>query len=477
MITLTHWINAKPTPSLHTDTLPVYQPSTATVYASCPRGCAADVDAAVNAASAAQPGWSALSASERSQWLNRLANAIERNAEAFVQCESRNTGKPLELLRGIEIPRAIANFRFFAAACVQSLDQAFHHEAGLNYTLHEPLGVVGVISPWNLPLYLLTWKLAPALAAGNCVIGKPSEVTPMSADLLAQTAADIGFPPGVFSIVQGAGPDVGAALVAHPEVKAISFTGSTAVGRRIAQECALHFKKLTLEMGGKNPAVVFADAPENTLPTLVRASFQNAGQICLCSSRLLIQNSIYNEFSENFVAAAKGLRVGPPEDPESRRGPLMSEAHFRKVMGFIELARAEGGTVLCGGHAIPNNGGWYVAPTVIAGLPMSARCCQEEIFGPVVVLHPFNDETEALQLANESVYGLAASVWTSDLSRAHRMGSRLACGIVWINTWMQRDLRTPFGGMKQSGYGREGGMEALRFFTEPKTVCLGTEHG
>jgi len=477
MITLTHWINGKRTPSLHADTLPVFQPTTGTAYAICPQGCVADVDAAVTAASAALPAWKAMSGTERGQWLNRLADAIESNAEAFVQCESRNTGKPLSLVRDIEIPRAIANFRFFAAVGVQSLDQAFNHEAGLNYTLHAPLGVVGVISPWNLPLYLLSWKLAPALAAGNCVIGKPSEVTPMSADLLAETAAAIGFPPGVLSVVQGAGSEVGAALVAHPEVKAISFTGSTLVGRKIARECSQQFKKLTLEMGGKNPALVFEAAPDNALATLLRASFQNAGQICLCSSRLLIQNVIYDVFTANFVAAANALQVGPPEDPESRMGPLMSETHYRKVMDFIALARAEGGTVLCGGNAISQDGGWYVAPTVIADLPMSARCCQEEIFGPVVVLHRFNDEAEALTLANDSDYGLAASVWTTNLARAHRIASQLECGIVWINTWMQRDLRTPFGGMKQSGYGREGGLDAMRFFTEPKTVCLGSEHG
>lgn len=471
------WIAGIPQASSDAAVLPVHDPVSGEVYGQCPRGSAEDIDAAVAAAQAALPAWSGISASQRAQWLNRLADAIEARSEAFSHCESRDTGKPMALVRDIEIPRAIANFRFFAAACTQSLDQAFHQEAGLNYTLHQPLGVVGVISPWNLPLYLLTWKLAPALAAGNCVIAKPSEITPMSANLLARTAQEIGFPAGVLNIVQGSGETAGAALVSHRGVKAISFTGSTAVGHRIAATCADQFKKVTLEMGGKNPALVFPDAPAQALKTLVRSAFQNSGQICLCGSRILIHRAIYEDFKHAFVSEAERLKIGPPSDPETQLGPVMSEPHFRKVLSYIALAREEGGNILCGGDRVEpaECGGWFIAPTVIEGLPMGSRFCQDEIFGPVVSLHAFDDDNHALALANQSRYGLAASVWTNDLARAHRMAAQLECGIVWINTWMQRDLRTPFGGMKDSGFGREGGLEALKFFTEPKTVCIGTE--
>lgn len=475
MIGIEHWIAGERRASAAAERLPVSDPASGQVYADCPRGHGMDVEAAVIAAEAAFPAWSGLKPSERARWLNRLADAIEARADEFTACESRDTGKPLPLVRDIEVPRAVANFRFFAAQCLNAPDHAFHDEAGLNYTRHAPLGTVAVISPWNLPLYLLSWKLAPALAAGNCVIAKPSEITPMSADLLAQTAQAIGFPAGVLNILQGVGDTVGAALVAHPRVRAVSFTGSTRVGHAIAAECARQFKKVTLEMGGKNPAVVFDDAPEHAPAALLRATFQNSGQICLCASRILVQRGRYGQVKTALVRGASALRVGPPSDPASQLGPMMSKAHFDKVMAYIALAREEGGRILCGGEAIERDGGWYVAPTLIEGLPMSARSCREEIFGPVASLHPFEDETEALALANDSEYGLAASVWTRDLGRARRMADGLQTGIVWINAWMQRDLRTPFGGMKQSGFGREGGLDALLFFTEPKTVCIGTD--
>lgn len=472
-----HWIDGNSRASHSAKRLPVADPSTGMDYADCPHGDGLDIDDAVNAAQGAFPSWSALKPSERAVWLNRLADAIEARFEDFVQCESRNTGKPLSLLRSVEIPRAIANFRFFAAQSQQVIDQAFHDEAGMNYTMHQALGTVGVISPWNLPLYLLSWKLAPALAAGNCVIAKPSEITPMSADLLAHTAQAIGFPAGVLNIVQGAGDSVGAALVMHPLVKAISFTGSTKVGGQIALECARQFKKVTLEMGGKNPAVVFADAPDDAMPELLRASFQNSGQICLCSSRLLVERSRYDGFKRDFVARLKAMTIGAPDVPATQLGPVMSRTHFDKVMSYIAMAKQEGGKVLCGGEALSlsgvNAGGWFIAPTVIEGLPMTSRFCQEEIFGPVISLHSFETESEAIALANDSRYGLAASVWTRDLARAQRMATALEAGIVWINTWMQRDLRTPFGGTKQSGFGREGGLDAIKFFTEAKTVSLG----
>ena len=467
------------TPSHSDDLLAVFNPATAAVYSHCPAGHAGDVADAAEAAHKAFGSWSKLKPSERARWLNALADGIEARFDDFVHCESLDTGKPVHIVRDIEIPRAIENFRFFAAACQQSLDQAFHAEAGLNYTLHQPLGTVGVISPWNLPLYLLSWKIAPALAAGNCVIAKPSEITPMSASLLAEVCMRVGLPAGVLNIVHGRGDTVGQALTEHPDVQAISFTGSTRVGHAIALECARTFKKVTLEMGGKNPAIIFADAPpHNLIANIARLGFQNSGQICLCGSRLLVQASCYESFKADFLRHIETLSVGDPNDASVRLGPVMSKAHYDKVLGYIELAKLEGGRILCGGEALRLQGeladGWFIAPTVIEGLPMHSRFCQEEVFGPVLSLHAFDDEAEALALANDSSYGLAASVWTSDISRAQRMAAGLETGIVWINAWMQRDLRTPFGGMKQSGLGREGGLDALKFFSEAKTVSIGT---
>ena len=457
--------------------LPILEPATGEIFASCPDGEAADVEAAFIAAHRAFPSWSGLPSSERAGWLNRLADALENRIEEFAQAEARDAGKPLALARDVEIPRAVSNLRFFAAAATQFASESHHGQAGLNYTLRQPLGVVGCISPWNLPLYLFTWKIAPALAAGNTVVAKPSEVTPVTAWMLGELSREIGFPAGVLNIVHGLGPNVGQALVEHPGVKAISFTGSTAVGRGIAARCGPALKKISLELGGKNATVVFADAPrEGLLDTVLRSAFQNSGQICLCGSRLLIKRSYYAEFRDAFVARARALRVGDPLDPQTQQGPLVSQAHFDKVMGCIELAKAEGGRVLCGGAAMQPPGrcenGWFIAPTVIENLGPYSRTNTEEIFGPVVTLQAFDDEDEALALANATPYGLATSLWTSDLRRAHRMAARMESGIVWINTWLQRDLRTPFGGVKQSGLGREGGLEAMRFFTDTKNVCI-----
>ncbi|MBP6534855.1 MAG: aldehyde dehydrogenase [Arenimonas sp.] len=469
------------TPSHDAGLLDIFNPATASVYEQCPEGHAGDVGDAVDAAAGAFAEWSKLKPSVRASWLNALADGIAARFDDFVRCESLDTGKPVHIVRDIEIPRAIENFRFFAAACQQSLDQAFHAEAGLNYTLHQPLGTVGVISPWNLPLYLLTWKIAPALAAGNCVIAKPSEITPMSASLLAEVCISIGLPAGVLNIIHGLGETVGRALVEHPDVQAISFTGSTRVGHAIALECAKTFKKVTLEMGGKNPAIIFADAPpHNLIANIARLGFQNSGQICLCGSRLLVQASCYESFKADFLRHIETLSVGDPKDASVRLGPVMSKAHYDKVLGYIELAKQEGGRILWGGEALRLPGalanGWFIAPTVIEGLPMRSRFCQEEVFGPVLSLHAFDNESDALAMANDSSYGLAASVWTSDIARAQRMAEGLETGIVWINAWMQRDLRTPFGGMKQSGFGREGGLDAIKFFSEVKTVSIGNRH-
>ncbi|WP_346948908.1 aldehyde dehydrogenase [Dyella sp.] len=459
--------------------LDVFEPASGEVFAHCPDSSADDVEAAVAAAHAAAAAWAATPSEQRARLLQRLADLVEARLDAFAALESRDSGKPLSLARSLDIPRAVSNLRYFAAAIVPWSSESHAMELGaINYTLRQPLGVVGCISPWNLPLYLFTWKIAPALATGNAVVAKPSEITPCTAALLGELSIEAGFPPGVLNIVQGRGPSVGQALVEHAQVKAISFTGSTRTGAQIAAAAAPRFKKLSLELGGKNPAIVFADADlsEANLDTIVRSGFANQGEICLCGSRLLVQRSIYDDFRARYLAKVRALRVGDPRDASSDLGALVSREHFEKVMGCIEQARTEGGQVLCGGESLalpgPLAGGWYVAPTVVEGLAPEAATNQHEIFGPVVSLIPFDDEDEALAIANGTGYGLAASLWTADLSRAHRFGARLDVGIVWINCWLLRDLRTPFGGTRQSGVGREGGVEALRFFTEPKNICI-----
>ncbi|MCD9032901.1 aldehyde dehydrogenase [Luteimonas sp. Y-2-2-4F] len=452
--------------------LDVFDPARAQPYAQVADGSADDVEAAVAAGEAAFPAWSDWPAERRARCLVRLADLLEARADDFAHAESRDAGKPYALAREAEIPRAIANLRFFAHAATQFASECHHGQAGLHYTLRRPLGVVGTISPWNLPLYLFTWKIAPALAAGNAVVAKPSELTPATATLLGALAAEAGFPDGALGIVHGRGAVVGEALVAHPRVRAISFTGSTAVGRRIAGIAAPMLKKLSLELGGKNPTLVFADADwERHLDTLVRSAFQNSGQICLCGSRILVERGIWHRFREALVERVRALPIGDPMDPAVRIGPLVSRAHFDKVTAALARARAEGATVLCGGGALERPG-WFVAPTLLEGLGPDAATNREEIFGPVATLQPFDDEAQALALADASDYGLSASVWTRDLDRAHRLAARLRVGMVWINAWLLRDLRTPFGGTGGSGLGREGGMEAMRFFTEPKNVGL-----
>ncbi len=455
-----------------------YEPRIGEVYGRIPASKDGDVSLAYRAAEQAFPAWSGASAQFRSTCLFQLAEAIRSESEVFAKAESRDNGKPLSLARTVDIPRAISNFEFFAAAATQFSSESHYTEGlGINYTLRRPIGVVGCISPWNLPLYLFTWKIAPALAAGNTVVAKPSEITPFTAYLLAKAAAKTNLPKGVLNIIHGLGPEVGNAICVHPGIKAISFTGGTATGKAIIQSAGSRFKKLSLELGGKNPVLVFADCDfDKMIRTTVRSSFANQGQICLCGSRILVEQSIYEQFKSVFVEKVKAIQVGDPSLETTRMGAVVSEGHMEKILGYIDLAKAEGGRILCGGNKVnlpaPLDKGYYVAPTVIEGLKQDCRTNQEEIFGPVVTIEPFESEADAVQKANHSPYGLAAMIWTENLSRAHRVAEQVEAGIVWVNCWLERDLRTPFGGVKQSGIGREGGAEAMRFFTEPKNVCI-----
>lgn len=455
-------------------------PATGSVFAQIPSSDADDVQTAVDAAEAAFFLWSTIGAEKRAHFLNAIADYIETNLERFAEAESIDNGKPISLARAMDIPRGVSNLRFFASAIQHSSSEAHHTEnpTALNYTLRRPIGVVGCISPWNLPLYLFTWKIAPALAAGNCVIAKPSEITPYTAYLLSEAAAAVGLPAGVLNIVHGLGATVGQAIVEHPRIKAISFTGGTKTGEHLARLAAPMFKKLSLELGGKNPTIIFADSDyANALATTVRSAFTNQGQICLCGSRIFVERPIYERFKTDFLHKVAQLKCGDPLDETTNFGALVSEAHLEKVRSYIALAQEEGGTILCGGERVILDderlkNGFYLPPTVIEGLSPYCRTNQEEIFGPVVTLMPFDYEAEVLEYANGTPYGLAANIWTQNLARAARVAEQLEFGIVWVNCWLLRDLRTPFGGVKSSGVGREGGWEALRFFTEAKNVCI-----
>lgn len=478
MLRIENYIDGQLMPPLNNQYLDNYEPATGKVYSFIPDSASDDIKLAVAAAKRAFPLWSTMGIQERSKILLKISSLIEKHLTAFAEAESIDNGKPIKLASTVDIPRAVDNFHFFATAIEHFASEShFMENTAINYTLRRPIGIVGCISPWNLPLYLFTWKIAPALAAGNCVIAKPSEITPMTAYLLSKICIEAGLPAGVLNIVHGLGPTAGQAIVEHPEIKAISFTGGTTTGRKLAATAAPMFKKLSLELGGKNANIIFDDCDfENMLKTTVHSSFANQGQICLCGSRIFVQKGIYEKFKNAFVDKVKQLKIGDP-NTEVNIGAIVSKLHQEKIVSYIALAKEEGGKILCGGEIYqPEDNrckeGYFIAPTIIEGLTYDCRTNQEEIFGPVVTITPFDTEEEVLKMANSTEYGLACTIWTSNLNQAHRMAEKIESGIVWINCWLLRDLRTPFGGVKNSGVGREGGWEALRFFTEAKNVCI-----
>lgn len=453
-------------------------PSRGKVYSLIPDSDEKDVEIAIKAAKAAFPSWSVTPKDVRAAYIMKIADLIDANLERLAKAESLDNGKPLHLSKTVDIPRAAANFRFYGTGIMHYSAQSHSMEdSAVNYTLRQPVGVAGCISPWNLPLYLFSWKIAPALAAGCTVVAKPSEVTPMTAYLLSELCIEAGLPKGVLNIVHGLGHKVGSAIVSHKDVPVISFTGGTKTGADIARVAAPMFKKMSLELGGKNPNIIFADCDyDKMLSTTMLSSFANQGQICLCGSRIFVERPIYEKFKNDFVEKTKKLTVGEPFGEKTKIGAVVSKPHQEKVLSYVELAKEEGGKVLCGGHKIVLEGefenGYYIAPTIIEGLTYDCRTNQEEIFGPVVTIMPFDAEEEVMMYANSTIYGLASTVWTENLTRAHRVAQNLHTGIVWVNCWLLRDLRTPFGGVKSSGVGREGGFEAIEFFTEPKNVCI-----
>ncbi|CAM4677599.1 unnamed protein product [Leuciscus chuanchicus] len=458
-----------------------FDPSTGEIYCKVPDSGPEEVDAAVRAANEAFPDWSAKSPEERAKVLNKLADLIEARLEEFAQAESKDQGKTITFARNVDIPRSAYNFRFFASSVLHHTTDCsqMDHMGCLNYTVRCPVGVAGLISPWNLPLYLLTWKIAPAVATGNTVVAKPSEMTSVTAWMMCQLLEEAGFPPGVVNIVFGTGPRAGDALVSHPDVPLISFTGSTATARLITERSAPHCKKLSLELGGKNPAIIFADADmDQSISTTVRSSFSNQGEICLCTSRIFVERSVYPEFLTRFVEAVRRWKTGVPSDPSNDNGALISKEHLQKVKGYVALALAEGAQVHCGegvdSLTLPqhNADGYFMLPTVISGVKDSSALMQEEIFGPVTCVTPFDEEEEVISRANGVRYGLSATVWSRDVGRVHRVARKLQAGLVWTNCWLVRDLNLPFGGMKNSGIGREGGKDSYHFFTEVKVIAI-----
>ena len=475
----TNFINGAQAPPIDGKYLDNYCPSTGKIYSKIPRSNHKDVDAAVSAAKAAYPAWAKTPAEDRAKFLYKIADLIEERLAEFAFAESYDQGKTVGLATNVDIPRAISNFRYYAGHILHSEEMATHQQGPgvLNYTNRKPYGVVGLISPWTLPLYLATWKIAPAIVFGNTCVIKPSEMSPATAQMLGDIFIKAKLPPGVVNIVHGLGAECGQPLVEHRDIPIISFTGGTSTGVHLSKTAAPAMKKLSLELGGKNANIIFEDSDINeTVDATLRSSFANQGEICLCGSRILVQRSIYDRWLCAFVAKTRNLYIGAPTDPKSFMGALISKQHLEKVRGYIEIAKKEGGVVETGGDTpttLPrgNEGGYFLRPTIITGLDPSARCCQEEIFGPVVTVIPFDTEEEAIKIANGVSYGLAASIWTKDGRRANRVALALDTGYVWINCWLIRDLRCPFGGTKASGLGREGGKYAEDFYTDVKTIC------
>ncbi|MDA9002388.1 aldehyde dehydrogenase [Flavobacteriaceae bacterium] len=481
MIQLKNFINGEFLEPIQNEWLDNYNPSNGSIYGQTPNSSLKDVNLAYDAAKKAFMSWSQTSLENRSAILLKIARLIEDSLDRFAEAESKDNGKPITLAKSVDIPRAASNFRFFGHAITQFHSESHEtkSEKTINYTLRHPLGVVGCISPWNLPLYLLTWKIAPALAAGNCVIAKPSEITPYTAFLLGEICNEAGLPKGVLNIVHGLGATTGQAIVEHPYIKAISFTGGTETGKIIARTAAPMFKKLSLELGGKNPNIIFADCDyEKMLTNTVKSSFSNQGQVCLCGSRIFVEASLFEQFKTDFIERVSQLTVGHPSNESTQVGALVSKAHYEKVLAFIDAVDSNESKLLYGGQRVHVKGyedGYYLMPTIIQVDSNSCHLNQEEIFGPIVTIMPFSSDSEVLEMANDVKYGLSATVWTNSLKRSLFFSEHLECGIVWVNTWMQRDLRTPFGGVKSSGVGREGGFEALRFFTETKNICINYE--
>ena len=478
MIEIKNYINGSLSFDNQLNKIDVVSPINGRIYARCLNSDSNTLNSAIKSAKKAFPKWKKLSINDRSQYLLNIADLLENKIDEFSKYESIDNGKPYKLSKNLDIPRAIENLRFFASIARGLKSDSFIMEGkGLNYTIKEPLGLVGTITPWNLPLYLFTWKIAPAIVTGNCVIAKPSEITPMTAYLFSKLCIEAKLPKGVLNIIHGKGEKIGSEIVNHKGIKAISFTGGTETGKKISNDCSNTFKKLNLEMGGKNPVLVFDDCNySKMLDSIVKSSFLNQGQICLAGSRIYIQKNIYKKFKKDFIKKVEKIIVGDPFNKESDQGAIVSEEHFNKILNYINISKEEGCKVLTGGMKVDLNdeyrNGWYIRPTIIENFDNDSRINQEEVFGPVVTLNSFENDQDALKLANDSNYGLASIIWTENINRAHKFANEIDSGIVWINCWLERDLRTPFGGVKNSGYGKEGGYHALDFFTKEKNICI-----
>ncbi|WP_028784777.1 aldehyde dehydrogenase [Thalassobacillus devorans] len=452
-------------------------PATEEVMGKVAEGGYEEIDSAVKAARTALKGpWSNFTAAKRSQVLRRIGDLILNRKEELAALEAMDTGKPYQMALEVDITRAAYNFHFFADFLTSLGTEAYQQDdQALHYSIRRPVGVVGMINPWNLPLLLLTWKMAPCLAAGNTVVMKPAEWTPMTATVLAEIIQEAGVPDGVVNLVHGFGPNsAGAALTEHADVDAITFTGETKTGTAIMKAAAPTLKKLSYELGGKNPNIIFADSDlDEVIETTLKSSFMNQGEVCLCGSRIYVEREAYDEFLKKFVAKTRQLQVGDPFDSGTKVGAVISKEHYDRVNQYIQIAKEEGGEILVGGYRPKGvQKGYFIEPTILAGLDRDSRCVQEEIFGPVVTVLPFDSEEDVIDQANDTHYGLGTTIWTNDLRRAHRVAHRIEAGIIWVNTWYLRDLRTPFGGLKQSGIGREGGIHSFEFYSELSNITI-----